>query len=114
MNNHQGYGVWWDVEDAITGLQVKHHRYFSTWSGARTFADSLNNAKVQERALMSDEQMDSAERDLVAKANRDELTRLMLQYGFTIKAKDFPNWRPTKRSSGNVPGVWETVEIIAT
>ena|SRR6266496_2806203 len=114
MNNHQGYGVWWDDTDPITGYERKFHRYFNTLNGAKSFAATLQDAKVTERPLLTDEQMDAVERNLVAKLNRDELTRLMLEFGFTIRAKDFPNWRPTQRSKGSVPGVWEIVELIAT
>ena len=118
MTNHQGYAVWWDDTDEL-GREVKHHRYFNTLHGAQCFAsllneDSTNNAKVTERPLISFDQMSTAERSLVQKLNQDELTRLMLEFGFTIRVKDFPNWRPTKRSMGTVPGVWEQVELIAT
>lgn len=114
MKNHQGYAVWWDDTDGITGHERKHHRYFNTLNGAQSFASTLTGAKVTERAILSDDQMDARGRALTQKLNRDELTRLMLQYGFTIRAKDFPNWRPTRRSKGMVPGVWERVELIAT
>lgn len=113
MTNHQGYAVFWDDTDTL-GRELKQHRYFNTLDGAQRFASNINGAKVTERALLSDDQVDAAQRSLVQKLNRDELTRLMLEFGFIIRAKDFPNWRPTKRSKGTVPGVWETVELIAT
>lgn len=119
MTNNQGYGVWWDDVDIILG-QVKRHRYFNTVHGADTFMRLLEvtgvatNIKVMKRELISDEQMTTAERALNQKLNRDELTQLMLEYSFTIRAKDFANWRPTRRVKGNVPGVWEIVELIAT
>jgi hypothetical protein len=43
-----------------------------------------------------------------------ELTRLMAEHSLYISAADFPNWRPTVRSSGNIPGVADNVTIIAT
>lgn len=114
MTNNQGYGVWWDETCDFTGRERKRHCYFNTLHGAQIFAAHIAGAKVMTRELISDDQMEAAERSLIQKLNRDELTRLMLQYGFTIRTKDFPNWRPTKRSKGTVPGVWETVELIAT
>lgn len=114
MTNHQGYAVFWDDTDTLTGRERKLHRYFNTLHGAQCFASTLKDAKVTERTLLSDDQVDAAQRSFVQKLNRDELTRLMLHYGFTIRAKDFPNWRPTQRVTGSIPGVWEFVEIIAT
>jgi len=113
MTNNQGYGVYWDDTDPL-GRELKLHRYFNTLVGAQSFASTLANAKVMQRAPLSDDQLDAQERSLVQKLNRDELTRLMLEFGFTIRAKDFANWRPTLRSKGSIPGVWEQVELIAT
>lgn len=119
MTNTQGYGVWWDDTDCV-GRELKCHRYFNTLSGANDFADMIKmaspkcNARVGLRGLMSDDQMLAAERSLIQKLNRDELTRLMLEFGFTIRAKDFANWRPTRRIKTSIPGVWEYVELIAT
>jgi hypothetical protein len=57
---------------------------------------------------------ETQQRDETQRLNRNELLHLMQQYGFVIRAIDFPNWRPTQRSSGTIPGVWDNVEIIAT
>lgn len=114
MTNHQGYAVWWDETNDYTGREFKSHRYFNTLYGAQRFASTLAGAKVTERTLLSDEQIDYANRSFVQKLNNDELARLMLQFNFVIRAKDFPNWRPTQRVTGNIPGVWEFVELIAT
>jgi hypothetical protein len=54
------------------------------------------------------------EREAVNIKNRDEMVRLMEQYNLTIKANDFHTWRPTQRDTGDIPGVWGGVEIIAT
>lgn len=54
------------------------------------------------------------ERDEVARKNTNELVRLMNEHNLFIPARDFPNWRPTARDSGDIPGVIEGVEIIAT
>lgn len=57
---------------------------------------------------------ETRERDAVALANSQELLRLMSQHQLFIQAGDFPNWRPTQRSSGEIPGVAQSVTIIAT
>lgn len=62
---------------------------------------------------MTDE-ADTRERDSVALANSQALARLMQEHQLYIQAKDFPNWRPTARSSGEIPGVASNVTIIAT
>lgn len=57
---------------------------------------------------------DSRERETVALLNSQALSRLMAEHQLYIQAKDFPNWRPTARSSGEIPGVASNVTIIAT
>jgi hypothetical protein len=57
---------------------------------------------------------DMVERDLVNKANRDALSAVMQEFNLYIKASDFPNWRPTIRNEGDIPGVAEAVTIVAT
>lgn len=58
--------------------------------------------------------MQSDNMALLQHMNRKEMVRLMLLYGFTIKSKDFLNWRPTQRHIGDIGGVSEGVTIIAT
>lgn len=57
---------------------------------------------------------DTMERDDTARLASDELSRLMATHRLFIPARDFPNWRPTLRTSGDIPGVITEVEIIAT
>jgi hypothetical protein len=54
------------------------------------------------------------ERDMVNKANRDALSATMQEFNLYINARDFPNWRPTIRNEGDIPGVAEAVTIVAT
>jgi hypothetical protein len=53
-------------------------------------------------------------RDEVARKNVNALVQLMHEHNLFIPARDFPNWRPTQRVSGDIEGVIEAVEIIAT
>lgn len=57
---------------------------------------------------------DSIERDTVALLNAQALSRLMSEHQLYITAQDFPNWRPTQRTFGAIPGVAQNVTIIAT
>lgn len=57
---------------------------------------------------------DIEKRDAVAWANFVALSALMAKHGLFIPAKEFPLWRPTKPSSGSIPGVAQSVTIIAT
>lgn len=57
---------------------------------------------------------ETRERETVALKNAQALGRLMRDYSLYIPAHDFPNWRPTASSSGNIPGVASNVTIIAT
>lgn len=63
---------------------------------------------------ITDEMRDTMVRDDVARRASNELSRLMALHRLFIPARDFPNWRPTLRVSGDIPGVISSVEIIAT
>jgi hypothetical protein len=54
------------------------------------------------------------QRDEVARKNVNALVQLMHEYNLFIPARHFPNWRPTQRVSGDIEGVIESVEVIAT
>jgi hypothetical protein len=57
---------------------------------------------------------EAVEKANVAWANARALADLMAKYQLYIQARDFPNWRPTQRSAGEIPGVASNVTIIAT
>lgn len=57
---------------------------------------------------------ESREKESVVLANAQALARLMERYSLYIQARDFPNWRPTARATGEIPGVASNVTIIAT
>jgi hypothetical protein len=57
---------------------------------------------------------ETLERDEVSWKNQLELVRLMREHNLFIRAADFPNWRPTVRAEGEIPGVCEGLTIIAT
>lgn len=63
---------------------------------------------------LTDIEQDLVDRAEVARKNRDELVRLMRVHGLLINAKQFPNWRPTQRILGDIPGIADGVTIIAT
>lgn len=63
---------------------------------------------------ITDEMRETMARDSVAMLASNELSRLMAVHKLFIAARDFPNWRPTLRTSGDIPGVITEVEIIAT
>lgn len=50
----------------------------------------------------------------VAMLNRHALVALMHKYGFTIPAREFQNWRPTKLATGDISGVANQVTVLAT
>jgi hypothetical protein len=54
------------------------------------------------------------QRDEVARKNTNALVQLMHEHNLFIPARHFPNWRPTQRVSGDIEGVIESVEVIAT
>lgn len=54
------------------------------------------------------------ERAEVDTKNRSALVQLMLAHSLTIPARDFRNWRPTLRVKGQITGLYDYVEIIAT
>lgn len=57
---------------------------------------------------------EDAYRAEIARLNAAALVDLMLKYNFLIPARSFPLWRPTKRDTGDIAGVREAVEIVAT
>jgi hypothetical protein len=57
---------------------------------------------------------ETRERDEVSWKNQLELVRLMREHNLFIRAADFPNWRPTVKAEGEIPGVCEGLTIIAT
>lgn len=59
-------------------------------------------------------QDDTRERENIALLNSQALARLMEEHRLYISAADFPNWRPTQKSNGSIPGVASNVTIIAT
>jgi hypothetical protein len=59
-----------------------------------------------------DEEM--RERAITALKNRNEMSRLMQQYGLLIPARSLPLWRPTERIKGDIAGVRESIVLIAT
>lgn len=63
---------------------------------------------------ITDEMRDTMARDEVARLASCEFARLMAVHRLFIAARDFPNWRPTLRTTGDIPGVIDSVEIIAT
>lgn len=63
---------------------------------------------------LSQQQQDTAERDDIAWKNQQELSRLASVYGLYIPASQLRYWRPTVLSSGDIPGVWTNITIIAT
>lgn len=70
---------------------------------------------TQDEIIPDAEQLrQDVDRAEVALDNRNEMIRLMGQYGFLIPAKRLPFWRPTVRSSGDIDGVREALTIIAT
>ncbi len=50
----------------------------------------------------------------VQSANRHALVRLMLEHDIVIPAREFGDWRPTKRNIGQVAGIWDSVVILMT
>lgn len=91
-------------------------------TGKRTRSFSNHECRVsllRYKILMSsqtitDEMRETMARDSAAMLAANELSRLMAQHRLFIAARDFPNWRPTLRTSGDIPGVILSVEIIAT
>lgn len=69
-------------------------------SGPQAATSMLENATIQ--------------RDSVSWKNEQELLRLMHCHNFQISPHNFRLWRPTVRQSGDIPGVWQNVTIIAT
>jgi hypothetical protein len=59
-------------------------------------------------------EFDTIARDEVNRKSRDEMSRLMLEHGLFIPAREFHTWRPTKRTTGDIQGVVGEVEIVAT
>ncbi len=57
---------------------------------------------------------DAQERGEVARKSSEAMLNILRDYSLTIRAKDFPLWRPTARSNGSIPGVALNVTIIAT
>ena len=57
---------------------------------------------------------ETIQRDEVRWKNQTALVALMAEFGITIPAHDFANWRPTVRSMGCIPGVNEGCTILAT
>ena len=57
---------------------------------------------------------EAIERAEVQRKNIAALSQLMGQYNFQIPSKVFKLWRPTKRNRGQVLGVHEGLEIVAT
>lgn len=57
---------------------------------------------------------DMRERAVVDAQNRDALVSLMLQHNLTIPAREFSTWRPTIPTMGQISGIFDQVQIIAT
>lgn len=51
---------------------------------------------------------------LVSDLNRAAFLDLMRKHRQTLRASDLDCWRPTARVSGEVPGVWACVTVVAT
>lgn len=63
----------------------------------------------------SDSERDTAERDEVARKNKQALLELLYEHKqLYIPVAGFDEWRPTVREIGEVAGLWPRVEIIAT
>jgi hypothetical protein len=65
-------------------------------------------------ALQSDAERDTAERERVAEANAQSLSRLKALYGITLPYATADSWRPTRPSSGNIPGFERSFTILCT
>lgn len=53
-------------------------------------------------------------RAAVERANTLSMAEIMQETGFIVGPTAFPNWRPTKRSEGTIPGVNLPLIIVAT
>lgn len=63
---------------------------------------------------LTPEMRDTIARDDVSQKNATALSMLLREHLLFIQPKEFPQWRPTKRASGSIPGVAESVTVIAT
>lgn len=63
---------------------------------------------------LTPEMRDTIARDDVTQKNATALSMLLREHLLLIQPKEFPQWRPTKRASGSIPGVAESVTVIAT
>lgn len=61
-----------------------------------------------------DDEAELIERAEVARLNSASLVQLMGQYNFLIPARSFPLWRPTQPSKGDIDGIREALELVAT
>lgn len=53
-------------------------------------------------------------REACASTNRDSLIRLMAQHGLNLPYATLESWRPTKPSSGNLPGFERQFTLLCT
>lgn len=95
----------------LQSLQRQQHTLMLNGIVDAQLDKKINDLKVEIRriALMQGDNL--SELDL---ANRRSLVALMHEYNIVINARDFVNWRPTKRELGDIPGVAEGVTIVAT
>lgn len=54
------------------------------------------------------------DRDAFATANDTALMRLLQEYGITLPPRHALAWRPTKRTTGSLPGFERELEILCT
>lgn len=62
----------------------------------------------------SEAERETALRDETDRKNRQELGRLMDKHGLFIRQSELDDWRPTVEETGDIPGVRDSVTIIAT
>ena len=81
-------------------------------------ADAAASKRIKDKAKrfghLHDIDADLRERAIVDEMNRSALVQLMLEHSLTIPAREFRNWRPTLRVRGQISGLYDQVEIIAT
>lgn len=69
---------------------------------------------MNSQQTLTPEMRDTIARDDVAQKNATALSMLLREHLLFIQPREFPTWRPTKKVSGGIPGVAESVTVIAT
>lgn len=82
----------------------------------RANADASKRVRDKQKKFgkLTDLEEDMVERAEVDLKNRNALVELMRQHKLLIPAREFRNWRPTLRVKGQIQGLYDHVQIIAT